>query len=256
MGFPRYEGKYDDRPLFGATDMVEHGIDAGVLPSAIDPSAVVFVYQPEFYRDIVDGYDGTTTALHDIEVFALDHTGGAVGVVKLSLGAPMMAAATEILVEFDVDSFLVLEACGFLGGEEREDAVVVCDSAIRDEGTSYHYRAPSKYATASSALVDATTSELDSRGIDYDVGTTWSTDAIFRETREEVVRYTEEGVLAVEMQAATLFVVAEYREVEAVGLFVPSDHLSVDGWESPNVEEREHLNRVFDPAVDVLRDAT
>lgn len=54
---------------------------------------------------------------------------------------------------------------------------------------------------------------LDTGGIAHVVGRTWTTDAIYRETRAKVDRRTAEGCIVVEMEAAALFAVAQYRRV-------------------------------------------
>jgi uridine phosphorylase len=42
----------------------------------------------------------------------------------------------------------------------------------------------------------------------------WTTDAPYRETRQQLGRYGEEGALAVGMQAASLFALAQVRHAQ------------------------------------------
>jgi uridine phosphorylase len=45
-------------------------------------------------------------------------------------------------------------------------------------------------------------------------GKVWTTDAPYRETRQQLDKHANEGVLAVEMQAASLFALANVRKAQ------------------------------------------
>ena len=89
---------------------------------------------------------------------------------------------------------------------------VLIEKALRDEGTSYHYMPPSDYSEADPDLVDTvfdTVSRLDQKVYR---GSTWTTDAPFRETESVIVLHREAGILAVEIEAAALYAFAQARE--------------------------------------------
>jgi len=132
--------------------------------------------------------------------------------------------------------------------------VVVCERALRDEGTSYHYVQPSKYAYASAEMTERIVKSLDNLGVTYMVGTSWTTDVPYRETAEEVKRYQKEGVLAVEMEASALFSVAAFRNVEMGAVFTISDSIAELVWK-PQFHETEiqkKLQLLFQAAVNAL----
>ena len=62
--------------------------------------------------------------------------------------------------------------------------------------------------------VEPLASELRRLGLPVYKGTVWTTDAPYRETRQQLDQYGEEGVLAVEMQAASLFALAQVRHAQ------------------------------------------
>lgn len=126
-------------------------------------------------------------------------------------------------------------ACGGAGVLDREIAVghlVVPTSAIRDEGTSYHYLPPSREVSASPEGVAAIEAALKADGIDYITGKTWTTDAIYRETPEKVKLRKAEGCVTVEMEAATFFAVAQFRGVTFAQILYGGDNLDSDQWDS------------------------
>lgn len=81
--------------------------------------------------------------------------------------------------------------------------------------------------------------------IDYIKGSTWTIDAPYRETKAEVKHYQKEGVLTVEMEAASLFAVAQYLGVEAGAILTISDYLSEDEWDLHFHLTEEHLKKLF-----------
>lgn len=63
------------------------------------------------------------------------------------------------------------------------------------------------------------------------MGRTWTTDAIYRERRVKVERRTSEACVVVEMEAAALLGVAQYRRVELGYLLLAGDSLAGDTWD-------------------------
>ena len=123
--------------------------------------------------------------------------------------------------------------------------MVVPTAAIRDEGTSYHY-----LAAAGPSPVGAggrgDPCDAARHGVPHVTGTTWTTDALYRETRDKVARRVAEGCLTVEMEAAAFFAVAAFRGVAFGQLLYAGDDLSGDGWDQrgwdAHAEGRELLS--------------
>ena len=82
---------------------------------------------------------------------------------------------------------------------------------------------------------------------------TWTTDALYRETRAKVERRVAEGCLTVEMEAAAFFAVAAFRGVTFGQLLYAGDDLSGEGWDGrgwdEHLEGRELLFRLAAEAV-------
>jgi len=95
---------------------------------------------------------------------------------------------------------------------------VVIDRALRDEGTSYHYARPSEFAEASPELVSAAAEALAPLSLRNVVGSSWTTDAPFRETVEAIETARAKGILAVEMEAAALYTFARVKGVRVLCL--------------------------------------
>ena len=101
---------------------------------------------------------------------------------------------------------------------------VVPIGARREEGTSLHYVSPNHEPRARGAASHALAEAARQGNHNMHVGCVWSTDAPYREFAGKVRAYGEEGVLGVEMEAAALMSVAEFRGVD-VGLILSLIHI-------------------------------
>jgi len=130
----------------------------------------------------------------------------------------------------------------------------MCDRAIRDEGTSHHYLPSGKYVEASPELAGDLAQAMAGRGIHHSIGSTWTTDAPYRETVGEVQQYQAEGVKTVEMESAALLAVGQAHGVQAASLCVVGDSLASLRWAAPaNVRPVEKgLEEAYAAVVEVL----
>ena len=145
-------------------------------------------------------------------MFALEVDGKPCGIVPRAIGSAYAVLVAEQLLVSGAQMIVGLTSAGRVSPTMRIPSVVVATAAIRDEGTSYHYLPPSRSVVAPPRPLIPLASELRQLGLPVYEGTVWTTDAPYRETRLQLDRYAKEGVLAVEMQAASLFALAEVRK--------------------------------------------
>ena len=130
--------------------------------------------------------------------------------------------------------------------------IVVCDKAIRDEGTSHHYMQSEKYSYPSRFMIQKIENIIKKMGITYSKGTTWTTDAPYREIIKEIREYQADGVLTVEMEASAIFTVAKYLNLEVASLFTISDYLGENEWNLHFHLTDKHLQTLFKIAKETL----
>jgi uridine phosphorylase len=80
-------------------------------------------------------------------------------------------------------------------------------------------------------VTEAIAGALQDAAVPFVRGMTWTTDAIYRETRERVRRRVQEGCVTVEMEAAAFFAVARYRGVRVGQLLYAGDTLAGEEWD-------------------------
>jgi uridine phosphorylase len=141
-----------------------------------------------------------------LDTFAL--AGQSAGIVGCAVGAPFAVLVAEELFASGCQLLVSITSAGQITPVGPTPYFVIIDRALRDEGTSYHYAAPSDYGEADPGLVAAAAGALKKSGLSAVVGATWTTDAPFRETAEAIAAARAQGVLAVEMEAAALYTFA------------------------------------------------
>ncbi|HWC94084.1 MAG TPA: nucleoside phosphorylase [Pseudolabrys sp.] len=141
-----------------------------------------------------------------LDTFAL--AGQTAGIVGCAVGAPFAVLVAEELFASGCQLLVSITSAGQITPVGPTPYFVIIDRALRDEGTSYHYAAPSDYGEADPGLVAAAADALNKSGLSAVVGATWTTDAPFRETAEAIAAARAQGVLAVEMEAAALYTFA------------------------------------------------
>lgn len=152
----------------------------------------------------------------DLDVFSLD--GREVGIVGRAVGASFAVLVAEELFASGCRLLISLTSAGQIVASGAPPYFIIIDRALRDEGTSYHYGPPSEYANACPRLLAAATEALRHSGPRTIVGSSWTTDAPFRETSEAIQAAAKKGILAVEMEAAALYALAEARGFKIICL--------------------------------------
>ena len=165
-------------------------------------------------------------------VYELDFHGKRLAVFHPGVGAPLAAGFLEELIALGSRKFIACGGAGVLDGTLAVGHIVVPTSAIRDEGTSYHYLPPGREVAPTPEGVAAIEATLKKHHCQYVQGKTWTTDAFYRETPGKVQRRRAEGCLTVEMEAATFFAVAQFRGVQFAQLLYSGDDVSSEQWDS------------------------
>ncbi|MGD2157672.1 MAG: nucleoside phosphorylase, partial [Anaerolineales bacterium] len=162
------------------------------------------------------------------------------------IGASIAAALLEEVIAFGCRKFIACGGCGVLEKDVALGHLIVVSSAVRDEGVSYHYLPPAREIQADEVGVKALLGVLNEREIPALVGKTWTTDAPYRETTEKIRRRKKEGCLVVEMEAAGMMAVAQYRKVPFGQILYAGDDLSGAEWDHRGWQSRSDVReRLF-----------
>lgn len=257
MAFPNLKGKHAHEAMVSPEETIAYAKRKRLCPRFKPPKSVIFCYQKRLLKRILKSHRTTKSegAFWFGELYLLDDTNGRVAVAaNFGIGAPVVVTILEELIAWGVRRFVSIGTAGTLQKGLAIGDIVVCDRAIRDEGTSHHYLRPSKYSYASPAMTKTICGALEARKRKYTLGTSWTIDAPYRETVAEARHYQKEGVATVEMEASALFAVAAYRKVEMAALFTISDSLAEMEWKYDFHRRRvqKSLDIIFRTALEVL----
>lgn len=157
------------------------------------------------------------------------------------IGSPACGGSLDLFNAMGINKVMFCGGGGVLDKNIEVGQLLVVEGSIRDEGFSYHYLAPSKYVYANVLVNETITNYLDSRKISYLKGLTWTTDAIFRETKDKIIQRKAEGAKIVEMEQAGCLAVAYFRGFKYGALIYGGDDCSQEKWDNRQWCSREGI---------------
>ena len=198
---PNYRDKYDADAVFTPADAVTEQGDG--LPTV--PAAVILGYQEELTRAVREQARAPIDIVRSQRLFPVRETVGYVPIHEWGIGAPVTATVSENLIAAGAEAVAILGGCACLQRGISADVAILPTEAIRDEGVSYHYLPGETPVTPTERLVESLTDQLASAGFDTRQAPTWTTSAMYRETRPEVEKYRNDGVLSLGMESAAMW---------------------------------------------------
>jgi DeoD family purine-nucleoside phosphorylase len=156
--------------------------------------------------------------------FTGEYQGRPVSVQATGMGCPSAAIVMEELVQLGVKRFLRVGTCGGLQQDLQLGDLIVAITAVPADGTARHYVGGEPHTpTADWELVHAAVHAAKELDQPVRVGPIASSDTFYDPDPGRHRRWSERGVLGVEMEAAVLFTVGALRGVQAGCLLTVSD---------------------------------
>ena len=216
------------------------------------PKVAVTCYAKETFERMLAGFEAeqissTSTANGIIPIYKVIYKGVEMALFMNDVGAPASVALMEDLYQMGVEKIIIFGTCGVLEKSIDDCAIIIPNSAMRDEGTSYHYAPASDEIPVNEKYMDVFTGMLDELQIKYTVGKTWTTDAIYRETADKIKRRKEQGCICVDMECSADAAVAQFRGKDLVQFFYAADNLDAEEWDvrslsnSVKLEEKDRI---------------
>ncbi len=176
------------------------------------------------------------TANGSVPIYRIIYKDTPIAFYLSKVGAPACVAGIEEIIALGAKKVVLFGSCGILE-RSADDKIIIPTSAVRDEGTSYHYleRANEVYADKNS--IRKIVSCLEKCGYSYIQGKTWTTDAIYRETESVIAERKEMGCLCVEMECAAALAVTQFRGIPFAQFLYGADNLDSTEWEPRDLTE-------------------
>jgi len=132
---------------------------------------------------------------------------------------------TEVICNAGIKNIIRIGTCGALDENIKIGDLVVVDKVIRGDGVTPYYVDKNFQTIADKKITDTLFEVAKGMGLNIHRGTTWSTDALLRETRQIVEAKRKEGAIAVDMVSSTLLTIAQTYQVKAASILAVSDNV-------------------------------
>ena len=167
------------------------------------------------------------------------YQGKRVSVMASGMGMPSMGIYSYELFRFyEVDHIIRIGTAGAIRADIKLRDVVAGMGACTNSSFAQQYQLPGDYAPiASYRMLKTAVDTAKQLGIDLIVGNLYSSDTFYDEREDGLLRWQKMGVLAIEMEAAALYMNAALTGKEALAICTISD-CPLTG-ESSSSEERQ-----------------
>ena len=188
--------------------------------------------------------------------YIYEKDGSKVAVSMATIGAPMVVGLLEELKARGFKNFIVLGSCEVLDQSIQADKIILPSSALRDEGTSYHYAPASDEIAYERSLLLTMENALDKAGVEHIRTKSWTTDAFYRETAAKVKRRLEAGAGVVDMEASAIMAWAQYRQAKVYQFFYTADYVDHHNheWDARREERKADAMTFFEIALVIARE--
>ncbi len=188
----------------------QRNLRSGVVPDVclLDPDGDIVRYLAATERAV----RSPTWACYHTELWETEHGGLRIGTVGCAVGAPFAVLVAEELFASGCQFLVSMTSAGKIDAHQALPDIILIDRALRGEGTSHAYVPSSAAIVADPVLIEAVSQGLQDSGLTVGRGTTWTTDAPFRETADALANARGHGAMVVEMEAAALYAFGQARQ--------------------------------------------
>ncbi len=178
--------------------------------------AETYLYSPVLVNNVrgIQGYTGT-------------YKGCSVTVMASGMGIPSIGIYSYELFNFyGVDNIIRIGSAGAISDSLKLRDIVFGLGACTNSNYAAQFELPGTFApTASYALLKIAYEEAEKLGIKPQIGNILSSDTFYDDRQDAILRWKRMGVLAVEMEAAGLYLNAARAGKNALAICTISDHV-------------------------------
>ena len=203
--------------------------NAGFDIDSINVPKRVYLLADDIYDEMVDRDCGEYKYPLGGALYVLKNN-PQVGFIKGKMCSPGIATQAEDLFAGGVEEFVHIGLAGGIDEKLNVGDIVITDGAYNDTAIARLYGFDSDFIETSKSLTDEMETFLKENEIVAIRVKHWTTDAGYRETWEQVIRYRSKDALCVEMEGVGLFTIAKYRKCSATAIYIITDVIDDEGW--------------------------
>lgn len=211
------------------------------------PKIGITCFSRKLFERCIEAFDAEEIALSkngngNEPVYKINYKGLDIAFFMSRVGAPACIVAYEELIAMGLEKLIMFGTCGVLDSRIDDLAIIIPTSAVRDEGTSYHYAPSSEEISVNEKYINDFVEILEKNGCTYTKGKVWTTDAPYRETRAKVLKRKEQGCICVDMECSAMSAVSKFREKELFQFFYAADNLDSEKWDTRSLGNDARLS--------------
>ncbi|MCL1803994.1 MAG: purine-nucleoside phosphorylase [Eubacteriaceae bacterium] len=193
-------------------------------------------------KHIAESYLGSAKLVNDVRgmlAYTGTYKGSEITVMGSGMGMPSIGIYSyELFTEYGVESIIRVGSCGAYSDKVHVRDIILAQGACTDSNYADQYGLNGTFAPlADFGLLYKAKQAADKLGIPVAVGNTLSTDVFYSYDSEGWKKWAAMGVLAVEMEAAALYMNAASLQKKALAILTVSDHFVYE--EMTTSQERE-----------------
>lgn len=223
------------------------------------PKVCVLCFFSKALEKIVEEYNGEVVGKFkcenaEIPVYKIKVNNKYIAITKAGVGGPVAAGQIEDIHAQGCDKFLAIGSAGVLDKEIQKGKLMIPVTAIRDEGVSYHYVAPSREINMDVEIVKTIEEHLIEKEIPYLKVKTWTTDAFYRETSAKMTLRKKENCVSVEMECASYIAVSQYLKIKFGQILYAGDNLDCEEWDSRDFQTADEIrHQLILEAIEIIQ---
>ncbi len=155
------------------------------------------------------------------------YKGVPVSVMASGMGMPSIGIYSyELFSFYDVENIIRIGSAGAINNNVKVRDIVIGMGACTNSNFASQYKMPGTFAPICSyKLLEKVVDECKNHGASYHIGNILSSDTFYNDDADATERWGRMGVLAIEMEAAALYMNAARLNKNALAICTISDHI-------------------------------
>lgn len=179
--------------------------------------------------------------------FTGTYKGLPVSVQTTGMGTPSAAIVAEELIQLGAKVLVRVGTCGAVDDRLQAGQLVVVQGSVPADGVTRQYLEGRPYsAIPDFAVLESQVAAARAMEVKHEVGLIATEDAFYATTPADAKHWAKYGVLAFEMEASAVFLIARMRGVRAGCLLAVSNQIGDDQFIAPEVLQQGvyHMTQV------------
>ena len=170
------------------------------------------------------------TAVRNMFGYTGKYRGKEISVMGAGMGMPSMGIYSyELFNYYDVDNIVRIGSAGSINKDVHLMDIVIAEGACTNSSWNEQYNLRGTFAPiADFGLLRRAVEQAEKQGLNVKVGNVLSEDAFYDDDPDYTGRWIKMGVIAVEMEAAALYMNAARAGKHAVAILTISDEILAD----------------------------